>query len=225
MSKSHVPSSALALAVGITLSANASAQESPEVVVVTGSYIRGVQQTALPITVLSSDDLEKRGSPSMVELVKSVPAIQGVMGDANQFGAGYSLGSATINLRGLGPLRALVLLNGRRVAPNPAINVGVDANLLPAAAIGRIELLKDGAAATYGSDDSRASSTSSPARTSKALPSTARTTTSKTRTASTPRTSRTAGGTMRPMCCSPRVIAIARSCPQRIANSRSARTR
>src|SRR5215467_13693527 len=93
MSKSHVRSGALALAVGIILSQTASAQESPEVVVVTGSYIRGVEQTALPISVLSTDDLEKRGSPSMVELVKSVPSIQGVMGDANQFGAGYSLGS------------------------------------------------------------------------------------------------------------------------------------
>ena len=124
-----------------------------ETVVVTGSYIRGAaEDAALPIDVLSAEDLQKQGSPTMVELIKALPSSQGVFGDSNQFGAGQSTGSANINLRGLGALRTLVLLNGRRVAPNPAINVGVDINLLPTAAIERIEVLKDGAAATYGSD-------------------------------------------------------------------------
>ena len=149
--------SPIALSVALALYGNgAFAQVSEprgvEEVIVTGSFIRGAEQAALPISVISADDLEKRGSPSMVELVKSIPSIQAVMGEANQFSAGYSLGSSSINLRGLGPLRNLVLLNGRRVPPNPAIGVGVDANLLPTAAIGRIEVLKDGAAATYGSD-------------------------------------------------------------------------
>jgi iron complex outermembrane recepter protein len=124
-----------------------------EVVVVTGSYITGAaEDAALPIDVLTADDLLKQGSPSMTELIKSLPSSQGVFGDSNQFGAGQSTGSANVNLRGLGALRTLVLLNGRRVAPNPAINAGVDINLFPVAAIERIEVLKDGAAATYGSD-------------------------------------------------------------------------
>jgi iron complex outermembrane receptor protein len=127
--------------------------EEIEVVVVTGSYIQGAaENAALPIDVLSIADLEKQGSPSMVELIKSLPSSQGVFGDSNQFGAGQSTGSANVNLRGLGALRTLVLLNGRRVAPNPAIGAGVDINLFPIAAIERIEVLKDGAAATYGSD-------------------------------------------------------------------------
>lgn len=124
-----------------------------EMIVVTGSYIRGAaEDAALPIDVLTAADLEKQGSPSMVEIAKALPASQGVFGDSNQFTAGQSTGSAHLNLRGLGTLRTLVMLNGRRLAPNPAIGAGVDINLLPTAAIGRIEILKDGAAATYGSD-------------------------------------------------------------------------
>lgn len=124
-----------------------------EMIIVTGSFIRGAaEDAALPIDVLTAEDLAKQGSPSMVEIAKALPASQGVFGDSNQFGAGQSTGSANVNLRGLGTLRTLVMLNGRRLAPNPAIGAGVDINLLPTAAIGRIEVLKDGSAATYGSD-------------------------------------------------------------------------
>jgi iron complex outermembrane receptor protein len=135
------------------------AQEAPntvtelETVIVTGSFIRGTaEDTALPVDVITSDDLAKQGSPSMVDLVKSIPAMQGVVGESNQFLAGQSTGTSNVNLRGLGPLRTLVLLNGRRLAASPAPGIGVDTNLLPTAAIGRIEVLKEGAAATYGSD-------------------------------------------------------------------------
>src|SRR5690606_24769 len=79
----------------------------------------------------------------------------GVLGDASQFDtrSQFNEGVASINLRGLGPQRTLVLLNGRRLAPAASGNVpSVDVNLIPAAALGRIEILKDGGAATYGSD-------------------------------------------------------------------------
>jgi len=123
-----------------------------EVVVVTGSYIQGTaEDTALPVDVFTADDLQMQGSPSMVDLVKSIPAVQGVIGESNQFTAGQSTGTSNINLRGIGAVRTLVLLNGRRLAGSPT-GSGVDTNLLPMAAIGRIEVLKDGAAATYGSD-------------------------------------------------------------------------
>ena len=127
--------------------------EEIEIVVVTGSYIEGAaEDAALPIDVLRAEDLAKQGSPSMVELVKTLPAIQGVVGEANQYTAGGTSGTANINLRGLGGGRTLVLLNGRRLAPATVGVIGYDVNLLPMAAIGRIEVLKDGAAATYGSD-------------------------------------------------------------------------
>lgn len=124
-----------------------------ETIIVTGTYIKGTaEDTALPIDVISSEDIEKQGSPSMTELVRSIPAVQGIIGESNQFGVSQAAGSSNINLRGLGSARTLVLLNGRRVASSPAVGVTTDTNLLPSAAIGRVEVLKDGAAATYGSD-------------------------------------------------------------------------
>ncbi len=128
--------------------------EVAEVVIVTGSYIRGTpEDAALPVDVISSDELEKLGSPSTLELIKSLSVSSGVLGDTNQFDsrAQGSEGSGTINLRGLGAARTLVLLNGKRMVANPFTSA-IDTNLIPMAAIGRVEVLKDGAAATYGSD-------------------------------------------------------------------------
>src|SRR5689334_4434208 len=140
------------LLIGATAQAQQASLKDLEVVVVTGSYIEGTaEDTALPVDVFTADDLQMQGSPSMVDLVKSIPAVQGVLGESNQFTAGQTTGSSNINLRGIGAVRTLVLMNGRRIAPSPTGN-GVDTNLLPMAAIGRIEVLKDGAAATYGSD-------------------------------------------------------------------------
>jgi iron complex outermembrane receptor protein len=106
---------ALALHGGVALAQESGADSRVseiEVIVVTGSYIRGAaEDAALPIDVVTADDLQKQGAPSMVELIKSLPASQGVFGDSNQFGAGQSTGSANVNLRGLGALRTLVLLN------------------------------------------------------------------------------------------------------------------
>lgn len=121
-------------------------------IVVTGSFIRGTGETsAVPVNVISTDDLRKQGSPTVVELLKSIPAISGVIGDSNQFNPSGAVneGQATVNLRGLSPQRTLVLLDGKRM---PTFSGFVDANIMPIAALGRIELLKDGAAATYGSD-------------------------------------------------------------------------
>jgi len=127
-------------------------------VTVTGSLIQGTpEDAALPVDVLTADDLRLQGSPSALDMIKSLPVSSGVLGDTNQFDgrAQGSEGSGTVNLRGLGASRTLVLLDGKRLAPNPfafAGNGSVDTNILPLAAIGRIEVLKDGAAATYGSD-------------------------------------------------------------------------
>ena len=124
-------------------------------IIVTGSLIRGSSEDApAPIDVITADELAKQGSPSVIDLIKNLPTSNGVIGDANQFDARSqgSEGIASINLRGLGPQRTLVLLNGKRIV-SAGTGVGlVDVNLIPSAAIGRVEVLKDGAAATYGSD-------------------------------------------------------------------------
>jgi iron complex outermembrane receptor protein len=153
--------SALALAMAIGFGGAAFAQNEPtdlSEVVVTGSLIAGTpEDAALPVDVIGAEELSKQGSPSTVELLKGLSVSNGVLGDTNQFDARAqgSEGSGSVNLRGLGPTRTLVLLNGRRMPINPFALAGagaVDTNIIPAAAIGRIEVLKDGAAATYGSD-------------------------------------------------------------------------
>lgn len=156
-------SGASVLALALSMTAAAQAQDLPPTarpgdsashysgeIVVTGSYIRGTpEDAALPVEVITAQDLERRGSPSMLDIIKALPQSGPVLGDSNQFttAAQFRIGGGSINLRGLGPQRSLVLLNGRRIMYGQ-----VDTNMLPLAALGRVEILKDGAAATYGSD-------------------------------------------------------------------------
>lgn len=144
--------SLLALCAGLP----AAAQDAARPIVVTGTLIRGAAETGpAPVEVIDVDDIANQGSPSVVELAKRLGASAGVLGDAAQFDirSQFNEGVASINLRGLGPQRTLVLLNGKRVVPMAGGTYPtVDLNLLPVAALGRIEILKDGAAATYGSD-------------------------------------------------------------------------
>ncbi len=128
----------------------AAAPSTVEEVVVTGSFIAGTpKDTAIPVAVIGQEELERRGQPSILEIIKGLPISGPVLGDSNQFSVAASgrSGGGTINIRGLGAQRTLVLVNGRRFAGGTA-----DTNLIPVAAIGRVEILKDGAAATYGSD-------------------------------------------------------------------------
>jgi outer membrane receptor protein involved in Fe transport len=130
------------------------AEEAIEEVVVTGSFIRGTpQDTALPVDVLSAQDLRDVGNPTITEMIRNLNISNGNIGETNQFNASggqSNEGVATINLRGLGSARTLVLVNGRRHVSTA--NIGVDISAIPSIAIGRIEVLKDGAAALYGSD-------------------------------------------------------------------------
>ena len=127
-------------------------ETNAETIVVTGTLIRGTpEDSALPVDVFTNEQLTAEGQTSPLDFIKDIPAVGGVVGDSNQFQV-QGLGAVgTINLRGLGPQRTLVLLNGRRTIVSPGDGL-VDTNLLPLFAIGRTELLKDGAAVTYGSD-------------------------------------------------------------------------
>lgn len=127
-------------------------------VTVTGSYIQGTpEDAALPVDVLTSADLELEGNPTVDELIRNLGVSTGTDSNTNQFASNGLEGVSNVNLRGLGPGRTLVLLNGRRQVFHP-YGVGeqaqlfVDTNMIPASAIQRIEVLKDGAAALYGSD-------------------------------------------------------------------------
>jgi len=150
--------SAVAVALGLLGAGVAQAQDSRsntvEEVVVTGSFIAGTpEDAALPVDVLSQEELKAQGAPTVVQLVKTITASQSSLGESNRYNGGA--GTATINLRGFGAARTLTLMNGRRLAESPAAAFqggGANLNFIPTAAVGRIEILKDGAAATYGSD-------------------------------------------------------------------------
>lgn len=123
-------------------------------IVVTGSLIRGTpEDAALPVDVFDSAELERAALDSPLEFIKELPSVGPVLGDSNQFSTasqGFQ-GTGSINLRSLGPQRTLVLLNGKRTIQSPGDGFS-DTNLIPLFALERVELLKDGAAATYGSD-------------------------------------------------------------------------
>jgi len=159
MSKRIVNKTLYAAVVAALYASAGSAQQAPagsttelDTVVVTGSYIRGTpEDSALPVDVVTAEDLAAQGSPTVVQLIKTITASQSALGESNRYAGGA--GTAQINLRGFGAGRTLALFNSRRLADNPLPNApGQNLNFIPQAAVGRVELLKDGAAATYGSD-------------------------------------------------------------------------
>lgn len=129
---------------------------SREAFTVTGSNIKRIdQETTLPITVFNTDDLDLRGVSTPAELFDSL-SIGGpiVLDEGNTLGADARGDNNSINLRGIGSGNTLVLLNGRRMAPHPISqaesgvpSLSVNVNQLPAAAMGRVEILRDGASA------------------------------------------------------------------------------
>jgi len=132
----------------------AAAPVEEEAIVVTGSFIRGTREdAAVPVDVFTADDLNKQGITSPLDFIKQLPAVGAALGDTNQFSTasqGFQ-GNGSLNLRALGPTRTLVLFNGRRTVLAPGDGFA-DTNLIPIFALSTIEILKDGAAATYGSD-------------------------------------------------------------------------
>ncbi len=122
-----------------------------EVIVVTGSLIERKEiTTPAPVTILDRADLEASGVTSIGSILQNLPAQSNAINV--QFNNGGD-GSTRVNLRGLGSERTLVLVNGRRMVPGGlGANASVDLDSIPLAIIERVEVLKDGASAIYGSD-------------------------------------------------------------------------
>ena len=121
---------------------------------VTGSNIKRTDaETALPVQVITREQLERESIQTAAEFMNRL-SVASTTGGATIAGAigGTAAGTSLASLRGLGSQRTLVLLNGRRVATNASTNSGVDLNTIPLSAIERIEVLTDGASAVYGSD-------------------------------------------------------------------------
>ena len=112
------------------------------------------------VAVVGRQKMEEQGSPQLVDFFKNLGASHGVIGERNSWYNSDQAGAiaesvGNINLRGLGASRSLVLFNGRRQVYVPARLIGgrfVDVNTMPSIAIDRIEVLKEGASAVYGSD-------------------------------------------------------------------------
>jgi iron complex outermembrane receptor protein len=126
------------------------AEATAERVIVTGSNIPTSEETGPnPVDTYRTEDIQKLGVMNQTDLLNKLPIEAG--GTINQNIANGGDGSVIPNLRGLLPKETLVLVDGKRVAPN-ANGVGVDINLIPFPMIDRIEILKDGASAIYGAD-------------------------------------------------------------------------
>jgi len=148
---------------GVLLSAGgvAFAQTAPAVqqldrVEVTGSNIRRINsETASPVQTVTREDIEKSGRTSVAELLQTL-SVDNQGSVPTNFGAGFASGASGISLRGLGAASTLVLINGRRIAPYGLADDGqkvfADLNLIPLEAVDRVEILKDGGSAIYGSD-------------------------------------------------------------------------
>ncbi|MDQ1833973.1 TonB-dependent receptor [Massilia scottii] len=124
---------------------------------ITGSSIKRLaNETALPVQLIRREDIDKSGVTTAAELLKNISANTAPLSDGASITDGTSgqRGFNGANLRGIGVSSTLVLLNGRRLAnfASPGDNAGVDLNNIPAGAIQRVEILKDGASAIYGTD-------------------------------------------------------------------------
>lgn len=129
------------------------AQEKIQRIEITGSAIKRSinDETALPVTIIDVKSLRETGVTSVEEAMNTLASNQTSQGSSQSIGSGTG-GKASANLRGLGSNKTLVLLNGRRMASFAFDSASVDLNAIPLAAIERIEVLRDGASAIYGTD-------------------------------------------------------------------------
>lgn len=125
-------------------------------IVITGSRItRRDSTSSSPISTVGSDVLTATGQPSLDKAIGQLPQFSGAQGAAEvgdaQGTIGFSGGQSYSDLRGLGPNRSLVLLDGKRLMPSSP-DGAIDLNTIPSALIGSVEIITGGASATYGSD-------------------------------------------------------------------------
>jgi iron complex outermembrane receptor protein len=132
-------------------SAEEEAADDVERIEVTGSRIKRADlESASPVSVITTEDMKIQGIANVADALQTLTAQSGGLTAAVNNGGN---GNATVNLRGLGSNRTLVLINGRRmVASGTGAASTVDLNTIPMSAVKRIEVLKDGASAVYGSD-------------------------------------------------------------------------
>lgn len=154
--------SAAPLALGLALiSAPAFAQDAAadqaeeatadtgDAIVVTGTLIRNPNlQSSSPVNVTTSDEIQLRQTNVAEEILRDVPGVAANIGSSVNNGNG---GASFVDLRGLGPNRNIVVLDGHRIVP-ANLNGNVDLNNIPLALVDRVDVLTGGASTTYGAD-------------------------------------------------------------------------
>lgn len=129
-------------------------------VVVTGTSIRGVAAVGSPTVGVDLEELKASGVATASEATRLLPQVLNLGADparssftgGAQDAAANSTAIRSVNLRGIGPEATLLLVNGRRISPGGVIKAIADMDAIPTAALGRIEVVTDGASAIYGSD-------------------------------------------------------------------------
>src|SRR6201994_338921 len=129
--------------------ADTSAGEVSEIVV-TGTRIPSPNLTSIaPVTTVGNAEIKAQGVTRIEDITNSLPQVFAGQGSSISNG---STGAATVNLRGLGSSRTLVLIDSRRLMPGDPAVPSADLNFIPAALVERVDVLTGGASATYGAD-------------------------------------------------------------------------
>ena len=146
---------ALALNAGVVTAQENDDEAAPvEEIIVTGSLIsRSTLNTVAQETIIiSAEDMKIQGDISVADALRT--SNLNALGSFRESSGNSAQSNATINLRGVGAGRTLVLINGRRITGSPSLGGGgaVNLNMIPFSAVDRIEIVADGASAIYGSD-------------------------------------------------------------------------
>ncbi|WP_448547146.1 TonB-dependent receptor plug domain-containing protein [Thalassotalea fusca] len=163
MTKPLIRKTSLALSISAALLSTVSSQsfaaeEQIERIEITGSHIkRTSMEGPSPVASISQEDIQKSGVTDLISLFTKLPISgQGTFSTQANSSDDTANGGSSVSLRGLGADSTLILVNGRRVSVSPfakGIDTAfVDINNIPLSAIKRVDILKDGASATYGSD-------------------------------------------------------------------------
>jgi iron complex outermembrane receptor protein len=137
-------------AAGAAVPAFAAEDPTIQEIVVTGSRIAQPNlETTSPVTQVTSEDVITQGVTKIEDLLNQLPQAFAAQNGTVSNGAS---GTATVNLRGLGSARTLVLIDGRRMPYGGVTNSAADLNQIPTAMVERVEVLTGGASAVYGSD-------------------------------------------------------------------------
>ena len=130
------------------------ARKCLEQVLITGSLIRGTAAVGVPVTNLSTQDFTQTGAITIGDLFRTVPTAIVEAGPGATNSGGHQERETRVNIRGLdqtGP-RTLLMIDGVRFPPQADGLCSIDPSIIPALALSRVDILADGASATYGSD-------------------------------------------------------------------------